>query len=60
MLLQLCFQVDDAENVTSKPHSLLALETTPAQQTEKDLVESTGVVLAKYPPKVKSELFSLL
>ena len=25
---------------------------------EKDLVESTGVVLAKYPPKVKLELFS--
>jgi len=48
---------DDAENVTSKPHGLLALETTPAQQTKKDLAESTGVMSAKYPPKVKSELF---
>ena len=25
---------DDAENITSKPHGLLALETTPVQQTK--------------------------
>ena len=31
-----------------------------AQQKEKDLTESTSVVSAEYPPKVKSELFTTL
>ena len=49
---------DDAENTTSKPHGPRVLQIAPAQR--KDLAESTGVVPAKYPPKVKLELFSLL
>ena len=52
--------IDNAENITSKPHGPRALQTAPAQQKRKDLAESTGVVPAKYLPKVKSELFSQL
>ena len=52
--------IDDAEKITSKPHSPRTLETAPAQQKREDLTESTGVVPAKYLPKVKLELFSLL
>ena len=33
------------------------LKTTPANKNKEDLVESTGVVPAKYPTKVKSENF---
>ena len=47
---------DDAVNFTSELHDACMLETTPAQQKEEDLTESTGVVPAKYPPKVKLEL----
>ena len=51
---------DDAENITSELHSACTLETTPAQQKGEDLTESTGVVPAKYTPKVKLELLSTL
>ena len=53
-------QIDDTEKITSKPHSPRTLETAPVQQKREDLTESTGVVPAKYLPKVKSELFSQL
>ena len=33
---------------------------TPAQREERIFAECTGVIPAKYPPKIKSELFSLL
>ena len=51
---------DDAENITNKLHGPWALLTTPAQQGERIFGECTGVVPAKYPLKIKSELFSLL
>ena len=52
--------LDDAENTTSKSHDPRVLLMTPAQQQETIFAECTGVVPAKYPPKIKSELFSLL
>ena len=52
--------IDDAENTTSKSHDPRALLIAPAQQEETIFVECTGAVPAKYPPKIKSELFSLL
>ena len=51
---------DDAENTTNKSHGPWALLMAPAQQQERIFAEYTGVVPAKYPPKNKSELFSLL
>ena len=51
---------DDAENTTSKSHGPQALLMAPAQQQERIFAECIGVVSAKYPPKIKSELFSLL
>ena len=51
---------DDAKKITSKSHSPRMIEIAPAQQKEEDLTESTSVVTAKYPPKVKLELFSQL
>ena len=51
---------DDAENNTSKSHGPRKLLMTPAQQEETIFAECTGVVPAKYPPKIKSELFSML
>ena len=51
---------DDVEKITSKSHSLRTIEIASTQQKEEDLTKSTGVVLAKYPPKVKLELFSQL
>ena len=52
--------VDDAENITSKSHGPRALLMTPAQREERIFAECTDVVPAKYPPKIKSKLFSLL
>ena len=50
---------DDAENTTSEsPGPRVSNDTYTTKG--KDLAESTGVVPAKHPPKVKSELFSLL
>ena len=51
---------DDAEKVTSEPHDTCTLKTVPVQKKREDLTESTGVVLAEYPPKVKLKLFSQL
>ena len=51
---------DEAENTTSKSYDPRALLMAPAQQEETIFVECTGVVPAKCPPKMKSELFSLL
>ena len=51
---------DDAENITNKLHGPWAFPMTPAQREERIFAECTGVVPAKYPPKIKSELFSLL
>ena len=51
---------DDAENTTSKSHGPRALLMAPAQQQERIFAECTGVVPAKYPPKIESELFSML
>ena len=45
--------------IVSKLHSLHVLETTPAKNKE-DLEKSTGMVPAKYPPKVKLENSSQL
>ena len=43
--------------IVSKPHSLHVLETHLRNKNKEDFVESTGVVPAKYPPKVKLESF---
>ena len=45
--------------IVSKLHSPQVLETTPVKKkkNKEDLVESTGVVPAKYPLKVKLENF---
>ena len=51
---------DDAQKITSKPHNPCTIEIVPAQQKKEDLTKSIGMVLAKYPPKVKLELFSQL
>ena len=51
--------IDDAEIITSEPHGSCTLETIPAQQKEKTS-QSTSVVPAKYPPKVKLELLTTL
>ena len=41
-------------------HTALATQSEPAQQNNRKTLESTGVVSAKYSPKVKLELFSQL
>ena len=51
---------DDAEDITNKLHSPYVLLLTPAQREKRIFTECTGVVPAKHPPKIKSELFSLL
>ena len=51
---------DDAEKVTSEPHDTCTLKIAPAQHKREDLAESTGVVPAKYPPKVKLEFLTTL
>ena len=52
---------DDAVNITSELHDPNARMSHLRKKKErKDLIESTGVVSAKYPPKVKLELFSQL
>ena len=51
---------DDAWKINSEVHSKHAITTTPAQHKREDLTESTGVVPAEYPPKVKSELLTTL
>ena len=51
---------DDTWKINSEVHGKHAITTTPAQCKREDLTESTGVVSAEYPPKVKSELLTTL
>ena len=51
---------DNAEKVTSELHDTCTLKIAPTQHKREDLVESTSVVPAKYPPKVKLELLATL
>ena len=47
---------DDAVKITSELHDPHTLETITYKKKE-NLTKSTGMVLAKYSPKVKLELF---
>ena len=52
---------DDAVNLTSEKHNPNAqMNHLHNRRKQKDLAEGTGVVSAKYPPKVKLEIFSQL
>ena len=51
---------DDAEMITNRSRSTRTLKVDLQNKITEDLTESTGVVSAKYPPKVKLELFSQL
>ena len=53
--------IDDAVNLTNEKHDPYAqISHLHKRRKQKDLAESIGVVLAKYPPKVKLEIFSQL
>ena len=50
---------DDAVNLTSEKHDPKAqMNHLQKEEDKKDLAEGTGVVSAKYPLKVKLEIFS--
>ena len=52
---------DDAVNLTSEKHDPNAqMNHLHKRRKQKDLAKGTGVVPAKYPPKVKLEVFSQL
>ena len=51
---------DDAWKITSEVHGKHAIQRHLRNTKRKDLTESTGVVPAKYPPKVKLELLATL
>ena len=51
---------DDAVNITSELQSSSHVCNDTYTANKEDLTKSTGVVPAKYPPKVKLELFSQL
>ena len=52
---------DDAVNLTNEKHDPYAqISHLHKRRKQKDLAEGTGVVPAKYPPKVKLEIFSQL
>ena len=52
---------DDVVNLTSKLHDSNAqVNHLHKRRKQKDLAKGTGVVPAKYPPKVKLEIFSQL
>ena len=52
---------DDAVNLTNEKHDPNAqMNHLHKRRKQKDLAEGTGVVPAKYPPKVKLEIFSQL
>ena len=52
---------DDAVNLTSEKHDCYAqIIHLHKRRKQKDLAEGTGVVPARYPPKVKLEIFSQL
>ena len=51
-------QFDDAVNLISEKHDpYTQISHLQKRRKQKDLVEGTGVVPAKYPPKVKLEIF---
>ena len=51
--------IDDAVNLTSEKHDPYPqISHLHKRRKQKDLVEGTGVVPAKYPSKVKLEIFS--
>ena len=53
--------IDDAVNLTSEKHDPNAqMNHLHKRRKQKDLAEGTGVVPAKYTPKVKLEIFSQL
>ena len=53
--------IDEAVNLTSEKHDPNAqMSHLHKRRKQKDLAESTGVVSAKYTPKVKLEIFSQL
>ena len=53
--------IDDAVNLTSEKHDPNAqMNHLHKRRKQKDLVEGTSVVPAKYPPNVKLEIFSQL
>ena len=51
---------DDAWKITSEVHGKHTIQRHLRNAKREDLTESTGVVLAKYPLKVKLELFTTL
>ena len=51
---------DDAWKITSEEHGKHVIQRHLRNAKREDLTESTGVVLAKYPPKVKLELLTTL
>ena len=51
---------DDAWKITSEVHGKHAIQRHLRNTKRKDLTESSGVVSAKYPPKVKLELLATL
>ena len=52
--------IDDAEKITNRSHSTRTLKVDLHNKIKEDLTENTGVIPAKYSPKVKLELFSQL
>ena len=51
---------DDAWKITSEVHGKHAIQRHLRNTKREDLIESTGVVPAKYPSKVKLELLATL
>ena len=51
---------DDAWKITSEVHGKHAIQRHLRNTKREDLIESTDVVPAKYPPKVKLELLTTL
>ena len=51
---------DDAWKINSVVHGKHAIQRHLRNTKRKDLIKSTGVVLAEYPPKVKLEFLNTL
>ena len=51
---------DDAKKITNRSCGTRTLKVDLHNKIIEDLIESTGVVPTKYPPKVKLEIFSKL
>ena len=49
---------DEAVNLTSEKHDPCARTVTYKRRKQEHLAEGAGVELAKYPPKVKLEIYS--